>query len=637
MAEVQFSQFGPPPGAQQQPGQDEGGVQPPSWKKSLLAAIPIAGPALYAHAQQEYASKLLKQQQQIEGNKQVLAQIAYYATGPGAKDIPEDKRVEAEQLLHDAAIHASEKFGSPLPPDLKKRSDEFFSKTNSHIAQQNMQRNAENVPSALAMPPTPGTQQVTQPAQVGIPGMIPQGTTPGGKVNVPPGGPSPESLVPGMTGVNFGQLTPPPGMPPAPTPDAQQPPADVPTNMFAARRAELAQIEQEQANRQLAIMMHRLDVTQPNWRSLPPEAISDLFSKEGQIRNLPATGKDQVLRSVSGQILSQGPISQEFQPADTTRRLPLVPSDVALNANFPPPGAGPQPGDTTPRPLPPEQRVANDAWEAKHPGQKITPDKYAEAMQEYKIGVEDPQARADRIAAAEDRRNNAASLLETRAAAAENRLASLDLRQQNAVHASREQQAARLDKIARPVEDSLKNFGALNDALSAGNPQAEVMIAPLLIKAEAGGVGSGLRITNAEINAVKGGRTVWESIRSKVKAFQLNPDKPIQYNPAEREQIRQLMKLSTDKLAAKNTMIQDARSDLLISDKPADHMKVFNETAKKISDVDMKGLSDNGLTPPAGGAKVATTADIQAYMDAHKVTRADAVAAAKKSGYTVKE
>lgn len=605
MATVDFSQFGPPPGAQQQEQQQGPGPnnpKPPSLLRSMMAAIPIVGPSLYAHAQQQYRSELQQKEDNIAATKQFLSVPTYFSEGEGAKEIPEDMRAGMFDLRNRAAEWAIDNFGRPVPPKLQKQADELLGKAHAYIAEKTLQRSA-SVPSALNVEPPPGAQQVTQPAQVGIPGMIPQGTTPGGKVNVPPGGPSPESLVPGMTGVNFGQLTPPPGMPPAPTPDAQQPPADVPTNMFAARRAELAQIEQEQANRQLAIMMHRLDVTQPNWRSLPPEAISDLFSKEGQIRNLPATGKDQVLRSVGGQILSQGPISQEFQPAETTRRLPLVPSDVALNANFPPPGAGPQPGDTTPRPLPPEQRVANDAWEAKHPGQKITPDKYADAMQQYKIGIEDPQTRADRIAAAEDRRNNAASLLETRAAAAENRLASLDLRQQNAVRASREQQAARLDKIARPVEDSLKNFGALNDALSAGNPQAEVMIAPLLIKAEAGGVGSGLRITNAEINAVKGGRTVWESIRSKVKAFQLNPDKPIQYNPAEREQIRQLMKLSTDKLAAKNTMIQDARSDLLISDKPADHMKVLNDTAKKIAEVDMKGLT-GGAEGLSSGHKV---------------------------------
>ncbi len=144
-------------------------------------------------------------------------------------------------------------------------------------------------------------------------------------------------------------------------------------------------------------------------------------------------------------------------------------------------------------------------------------------------------------------------------------------------------------------------------------------------------MGSGIRITKGEIDNISGGRTVWEGLKSKIARWQADPNKPIQFNEAERQQIRQMMKLATDKLAAKQKIIQDARDEIVQNDDPTDHLKTSNKAKKALADVDMKGLNA-GITPP-GGAKQLDANKAMEYLKKAGGDKDKARKLAKDDGY----
>lgn len=184
------------------PGQDQQQAQPPSWKKILLGMVPIAGPMLVAHGQQEYERKKQIEDQTIQAKQAPLALATHYAMLP-AGELDPDTQLGWQQLQADLALHNEENYTQKYKPEHIKQFRELLGKTNQQMAMKRMQEQG-NVPQALL--PPPGSQP-QQPAQAGIPGMLPQGAGPA-RVNVPPGGPPPQAASQAPM-----SILPPPGAP----------------------------------------------------------------------------------------------------------------------------------------------------------------------------------------------------------------------------------------------------------------------------------------------------------------------------------------------------------------------------------------------------------------------------------------
>jgi hypothetical protein len=113
-------------------------------------------------------------------------------------------------------------------------------------------------------------------------------------------------------------------------------------------------------------------------------------------------------------------------------------------------------------------------------------------------------------------------------------------RNDNRMDKSYQYNAGALSKLGDPIEQLAGRMGRLKDTIFQGTPQADALVAPELLTVMAGGQGSGLRMNEAEISRVIGGRTNLESIKAALNKWQTDPSKGLSITPAQRQQIRAL-------------------------------------------------------------------------------------------------
>jgi hypothetical protein len=156
----------------------------------------------------------------------------------------------------------------------------------------------------------------------------------------------------------------------------------------------------------------------------------------------------------------------------------------------------------------------------------------------------------------------------------------------------------KLDQLATPIEQAVGRLGRLRDTLAQGTPQADALVAPELLTVMAGGAGSGLRMNEAEISRIVGGRSKWESLQAAVNQWRLDPTKANSITPEQRQEIHQLMDVVTNKLTAKQQALDGAREKLLDSDDPKEHRRIVTDAHHSLTQVD-EGQGGGEPTRPA--------------------------------------
>lgn len=146
--------------------------------------------------------------------------------------------------------------------------------------------------------------------------------------------------------------------------------------------------------------------------------------------------------------------------------------------------------------------------------------------------------------------------------------------------------SSQLDKVGQPIEQAVARFGRLQDTLNQSTPQADALVAPELLTVMAGGQGSGLRMNEAEISRVIGGRSNLESLKAALNKWQLDPTKALSITSAQRQQIRSLMNEVQSKLLKKQNILDQARQDLINADSPEDHRRIVANARKAMTDID---------------------------------------------------
>lgn len=162
---------------------------------------------------------------------------------------------------------------------------------------------------------------------------------------------------------------------------------------------------------------------------------------------------------------------------------------------------------------------------------------------------------------------------------------------------------ARVDKLREPVEARAERISRLEDTLNQNTPQSDALVAPELLSVMAGGQGSGLRMNEAEISRIVGGRTNWESIKAKLNAWQTDPSKGFALTAPQRQQTRQLFSAIKDRVGRKMSVIDEESQNLASTDDPQKHREIYNRLQKRLSDIDSGGASSGQIqvTDPNGG------------------------------------
>lgn len=626
----------PPPGQDPNQQQDPSQVaQPPSAKKMLLGMIPFAGPLLVANAQQKYERQKEQEQQTIQGKIGPLDQASKYAASP---DLDPDTRLGWQQLQADMILHNEEHYTKPYPADHHKRFQALLGQTNAQLAQKQQagtpslsSANAPDVPAALQSGQNPLLAGIPPPPGAAGPSGV--NGTPANPVNasVAPAGalaPMPPPGVQGMLGDPFQSLI----------ADAQsQNPiirgravnmitdmrnAMVTAQALSARGVSYIDAYKQSGAEKLGIPYHQFAQTlgmekvtaAPLVAGKPGDTI---FSPTGQpLYTLPqavSTPEGAQTNSVLNNPVAFGavppngaiPSGAGVSPAIPAPGTALGNAGVFLPHGSTPGSSGAPSGPTliasSPPRLDPDQVRSISAARAmsekygfpfdpnlnpRNPAAQIPTQYLTEFHALDQTFKEDPALMALRQESAADRRI-ALALAQQSHAFMQN------LQTERRTDASRARQQSELSKVQRPIDDAAKNWSNLTDLVSMNSPMADSQIAIALVKAENAGAGSGVRITQSEINSTQGGKTQWEKLKTELGKWNPDSNKPFQFTDAQRQQVRQMARIAMDKIQRKQKIVQDANDDLLSSDEPKDHLRIVNEAKRNIGSIDVNSANNS--------------------------------------------
>jgi hypothetical protein len=162
-----------------------------------------------------------------------------------------------------------------------------------------------------------------------------------------------------------------------------------------------------------------------------------------------------------------------------------------------------------------------------------------------------------------------------------------------------------LNKVGTPIEQLNARIGRLNDTLAQNSPQADALVAPELLTVMAGGQGSGLRMNEAEIQRIVGGRSQWENLKASINKWQVDPQAARSITPAQQMQIRALVNSVGQKLAMKQRIMDGARQQMLNTDDPAQHRRIVADTRDALTRIDegpqQQPQQGNTGAAPTGG------------------------------------
>ena len=144
---------------------------------------------------------------------------------------------------------------------------------------------------------------------------------------------------------------------------------------------------------------------------------------------------------------------------------------------------------------------------------------------------------------------------------------------------------AELDRQFKPVTDALPRFQRLQTTLAQNSPQADALVAPELLTIMAGGAGSGLRMNEAEITRILGGRSKWQDLQAAAQKWSLDPTKASSITPEQRQQIRSLTDAVGQKMQQQMNVYSGARQQLLGTADPTGRRKIVSDSAQRSAQI----------------------------------------------------
>lgn len=145
--------------------------------------------------------------------------------------------------------------------------------------------------------------------------------------------------------------------------------------------------------------------------------------------------------------------------------------------------------------------------------------------------------------------------------------------------------STQLEKERAPVEAQMGKISAALTNIDLKSPQADALLAPQILSLSAGGQGSGLRMNQAELARITGGRTQWESLQAAINKWSLDPTHA-QIPGPQRQQMVDIVNAAQQKGTAKQQVIQWAEGALVDADDPKDHRRIVQQARAMLDAVD---------------------------------------------------
>lgn len=162
-----------------------------------------------------------------------------------------------------------------------------------------------------------------------------------------------------------------------------------------------------------------------------------------------------------------------------------------------------------------------------------------------------------------------------------------------------------IEKDLQPVQQMAQRVGRLQTTIAQANPQADAIVAPELLSIMAGGMGSGLRMNQAEIERAVGGATNWTKLQASLNKWSTDPTHA-QIPPAQRAQINGLVDYVSGQVNEQLKVGTQAQQDLINASTPQQHRQVLGRFQQQFEGTLHVGAA--GAAQPQGGGQVAAPA-----------------------------
>jgi hypothetical protein len=272
-------------------------------------------------------------------------------------------------------------------------------------------------------------------------------------------------------------------------------------------------------------------------------------------------------------------------------------------------------------------------------GMMITKNDGSEVFEKFPV---DDEKKQDRIDQREQMREDSAEKREAMRIAAqerrESRKEAFTLAHKNSdarMDKSYQFNSTHLEKVEKPILDASMRIGRLITTIDQATPAADALVAPEMLTVMAGGQGSGMRMNEAEIARIVGGRTNFETLKAKLNKWQADPSKGLSITPAQRQQMKKLIVEVDNKLTQKRNTIDQANQDLINAESVEDHRKIVANAKKAITDIDAgKPINVPVRKAPKQGDKLTDKELAGAYMKAANGDKEVARKLAKTDGWS---
>lgn len=147
-----------------------------------------------------------------------------------------------------------------------------------------------------------------------------------------------------------------------------------------------------------------------------------------------------------------------------------------------------------------------------------------------------------------------------------------------------------LDKLSTPITQLRQRMGNLQTSLGQNTTQSLSFVAPEMLSVLAGGQGSGLRMNEAEISRIVGGRSNWEGLRGNLQTWSTDPAHASPLPAVQVAQMQRLANAVNARIQAKADALDDAYGRLLETDDIKQHRAIVSETRGRLNDIDDHGV-----------------------------------------------
>lgn len=149
-----------------------------------------------------------------------------------------------------------------------------------------------------------------------------------------------------------------------------------------------------------------------------------------------------------------------------------------------------------------------------------------------------------------------------------------------------------IDKVSAPMDTMAGRADRLLTNLNMKTKQADSFIAPEILTIVAGGAGSGLRMTEAEIARVIGGRSVWDGLKAQMN--QVVQDGGT-FDDNQRAQLTQVAQYIQTKSAAQNFIVNQARQHMLDAQDDDKQVRgIYSHMQQTLSSLEQHGITPRG-------------------------------------------